>query len=98
MKIKVKKSRNLYTKAHKSELFRSIFLSTKLSFRDNSFYYQITYPRQKHIHFSCSMAARRAAKKALNIYLGQCVPSVKTQASKIRIRKMELDENLLMVI
>ncbi|XP_037045792.1 28S ribosomal protein S17, mitochondrial [Bradysia coprophila] len=36
------------------------------------------------------------AKKALTILLGQCVPSVKSQASKIRIRKMELDENLLM--
>lgn len=37
------------------------------------------------------------AKKALTILLGQCVPSVKSQASKIRIRRMELDENLLMV-
>ncbi|KAJ6642005.1 28S ribosomal protein S17, mitochondrial [Pseudolycoriella hygida] len=36
------------------------------------------------------------AKKALTILLGQCVPSVKSQASKIRIRRMELDENLLM--
>lgn len=41
------------------------------------------------------MAGR--AKKGLAILLGQCVPSVKSQASKIRIRKMELDENLLMV-
>lgn len=31
------------------------------------------------------------------ILLGQCVPSVKVNASKIRIRKMELDKNLLMV-
>lgn len=38
-----------------------------------------------------------ATKKALTILLGQCVPSVKSQASKIRIRRMELDENLLMV-
>lgn len=37
------------------------------------------------------------AKKALTTLLGQCVPSVKSQASKIRIRRMELDENLLMV-
>lgn len=29
--------------------------------------------------------------------LGQCVPSVKANASKIRIRKMELDQNLFMV-
>lgn len=32
------------------------------------------------------------------ILLGQCVPSVKQNASKIRIRKMDLDQNLLMVI
>lgn len=34
--------------------------------------------------------------KAL-ILLGQCVPSVKQNASKIRVRKMDLDQNLLMV-
>lgn len=33
----------------------------------------------------------------LAIMLGQCVPSVKHNASKIRIRKMELDTNLNMV-
>lgn len=33
----------------------------------------------------------------LAIMLGQCVPSVKANASKIRIRKMELDTNLNMV-
>ena len=30
--------------------------------------------------------------------LGQCVPCVKQNASKIRIRRMDLDKNLLMVI
>lgn len=35
--------------------------------------------------------------KSLKILLGQCVPSVKENASKIRIRKMELDRNLFMV-
>ncbi|CAD7092322.1 unnamed protein product [Hermetia illucens] len=35
-----------------------------------------------------------AARKLL--LLGQCVPCIKHNASKIRIRRMELDENLLM--
>lgn len=39
--------------------------------------------------------ATKAGKLA--IMLGQCVPSVKHNASKIRIRKMELDTNLNMV-
>lgn len=38
------------------------------------------------------------ASKALGIFLGQCVPSVKANASKIRIKRMVLDTNLLMVI
>lgn len=36
-----------------------------------------------------------AAKKFL--LLGQCVPSVKQNAAKIRVKRLELDENLLMV-
>lgn len=39
--------------------------------------------------------ATKAGKLAL--LLGQCVPSVKHNASKIRIRQMELDTNLNMV-
>lgn len=35
--------------------------------------------------------------KSLKMLIGQCVPCVKENASKIRIRKMELDENLFMV-
>lgn len=38
------------------------------------------------------------ASKAVGIFLGQCVPSVKANASKIRIKRMVLDTNLLMVI
>lgn len=36
-----------------------------------------------------------AAKKFL--LLGQCVPTVKQNAAKIRVKRLELDENLLMV-
>lgn len=36
-----------------------------------------------------------AAKKFL--LLGQCVPTVKQNATKIRVKRLELDENLLMV-
>lgn len=36
-----------------------------------------------------------AARKFL--LLGQCVPTVKQNAAKIRIKRLELDENLLMV-
>lgn len=36
-----------------------------------------------------------AAKKF--ILLGQCVPTVKQNATKIRVKRLELDENLLMV-
>lgn len=35
------------------------------------------------------------AKKFL--LLGQCVPTVKQNAAKIRVKRLELDENLLMV-
>lgn len=41
------------------------------------------------------MSAKRLSKAA--ILLGHCVPSLKANASKIRIRKMELDTNLNMV-
>ncbi|XP_014251238.1 28S ribosomal protein S17, mitochondrial [Cimex lectularius] len=34
--------------------------------------------------------------KAIGLLLGKCVPSVKTNASKICVTKLELDENLLM--
>lgn len=36
-----------------------------------------------------------AARKFL--LLGQCVPTVKQNAAKIRVKRLELDENLLMV-
>lgn len=36
-----------------------------------------------------------AARKFL--LLGQCVPTVKQNATKIRVKRLELDENLLMV-
>lgn len=36
-----------------------------------------------------------AAKKLL--LLGQCVPTVKQNVAKIRVKRLELDENLLMV-
>lgn len=36
-----------------------------------------------------------AARKVL--LLGQCVPTVKQNAAKIRVKRLELDENLLMV-
>lgn len=56
----------------------------------------ILLQRKEKSTFSMAQKVYRA-KKALSILLGTCVPSAKTQASKIRIRKMELDENLLMV-
>lgn len=31
------------------------------------------------------------------LLLGQCVPTVKQNAAKIRVKRLELDENLLMV-
>ncbi|XP_018333124.1 28S ribosomal protein S17, mitochondrial [Agrilus planipennis] len=34
--------------------------------------------------------------KKISLLLGHCVPSVKSQASKIRIKRLELDTNLLM--
>lgn len=37
-----------------------------------------------------------AATKSLML-LGRCVPSVKQNASKIIVKKLELDQNLLMV-
>lgn len=40
--------------------------------------------------------ALKTASKAFML-LGQCVPCVKQNASKIQIRRLELDENLLMV-
>lgn len=40
-------------------------------------------------------SAADAARKFL--LLGQCVPTVKQNATKIRIKRLELDENLLMV-
>jgi hypothetical protein len=42
------------------------------------------------------MSARQVASKAYML-LGQVVPCVKQNASKIRIRRMELDTNLNMV-
>lgn len=39
----------------------------------------------------------RAAAKSLMV-LGECVPCVKQNASKFRVKRLELDENLLMVI
>lgn len=42
--------------------------------------------------------ARRVADAAKQfILLGQCVPTVKQNATKIRVKRLELDENLLMV-
>ncbi|XP_026461825.1 28S ribosomal protein S17, mitochondrial-like [Ctenocephalides felis] len=41
------------------------------------------------------MATRKAASKAYML-LGQCLPCVKEKASKIRVKRMDLDENLLM--
>lgn len=38
----------------------------------------------------------QAASKTLML-LGQCVPCVKQQASKFKIKRLELDQNLLMV-
>lgn len=38
----------------------------------------------------------KAASKSLML-LGQCVPCLKQNASKLRIKRLELDENLLMV-
>lgn len=37
------------------------------------------------------------ASKSAAILLGQCVPCIKNNASKIRIRRMVLDNNLNMV-
>lgn len=42
--------------------------------------------------------ARRITDAAKNfLLLGQCVPTVKQNAAKIRVKRLELDENLLMV-
>lgn len=41
------------------------------------------------------MSLAGAAKSLL--LLGRCVPSVKKNASKIVVKKLELDQNLLMV-
>ena len=41
------------------------------------------------------MALSKASKTFM--LLGQCVPCVKQNASKIRVRRLKLDENLLMV-
>lgn len=35
--------------------------------------------------------------RGASLLLGRCVPCVKQNASKIKVSKMELDENLLMV-
>lgn len=41
--------------------------------------------------------ARKAADIAKNfLLLGQCVPTVKQNVTKIRVKRLELDENLLM--
>ncbi|KAF7992143.1 hypothetical protein HCN44_001468 [Aphidius gifuensis] len=42
------------------------------------------------------MAAANAGKQTLRYLLGQCMPSVKENAVKIRIKKLGLDERLLM--
>ncbi|XP_012251536.2 28S ribosomal protein S17, mitochondrial [Athalia rosae] len=42
------------------------------------------------------MAVAGSSKKAIALLLGQCVPSLKKGVPKIRIRHLELDENLLM--
>lgn len=34
------------------------------------------------------------ATKSLSILLGQCLPSLKQTASKIRVRRMKLDTNI----
>lgn len=39
-----------------------------------------------------------ASKSKHFMLLGQCLPSLKKNASKIRVRRMELDTNLNMVI
>lgn len=41
--------------------------------------------------------ALQAASKTL-LLIGQCVPCVKQNASKFKIKRLELDENLLMVL
>uniref|UniRef100_A0A6M2DQD9 Putative mitochondrial/ ribosomal s17-like protein n=1 Tax=Xenopsylla cheopis TaxID=163159 RepID=A0A6M2DQD9_XENCH len=41
------------------------------------------------------MAAKQTASKAYML-LGQCLPCVKESAAKIRVKRMDLDENLLM--
>lgn len=42
--------------------------------------------------------ARNVAETARKfLLLGQCVPTVKQNAAKIRVKRLELDENLLMV-
>lgn len=42
------------------------------------------------------MSLAGAAGKAL-LLMGRCAPSVKQNASKIIVKKLELDQNLLMV-
>lgn len=41
------------------------------------------------------MSMARASRSLL--LMGRCVPSVKQNASKIVVKKLELDQNLLMV-
>lgn len=42
--------------------------------------------------------SRNVAETARKFLLmGQCVPAVKQNAAKIRVKRLELDENLLMV-
>lgn len=42
--------------------------------------------------------ARNVAETARKVLLlGQCVPTIKQNAAKIRVKRLELDENLLMV-
>ncbi|XP_076383409.1 mitochondrial ribosomal protein S17 [Megalopta genalis] len=42
------------------------------------------------------MAKNKAAKEVLTYLLGVCVPTAKENAAKIRIRKLEFDNHLLM--
>lgn len=43
------------------------------------------------------MAVANASKQTLRFLLGQCMPSIKENAVKIRVKKLGLDERLLMV-
>lgn len=43
------------------------------------------------------LAINKTGKKVIKYTLGECMPTVKENATKIRIKKLGLDKNLLMV-